>query len=565
MAQEPLQIPSRDDLTGTHKELLSINRELQLLESQEDALQTVISHRHAFIAPIRRISEDILSTIFLTHSSSGNSPWKLLGVCRLWRNVATTTPRLWSSFSIEDHPWYHPNYITPPNYWQCRTAGMLRRGLEWARASPLDVRFEMREQRWGTDVPEDILEMMSMLYGRISQCRKLEFIDLTTVRGAEDGRWETTFSPALPSLEHLHLLFDIPSLRQSLDQQPPSNLHTVHLEPGIDIKAYASVSWWPSVQNLTIGEGWGDRSSLATIISACSSLRQVTVYNITDFSPLIYRSTHLTHVTLENRFSQISGTFPHLTHLTIRNRSTEGLVTGRTQTDTLKSQDYTHFPALRILHFESSQYKHLRGMHAPRLHTLTLNASFLNAISWTGPVVESEVRDIFLPEGESSNDIGSETERKLPQPILRPSHTLRLVGFLLSLDTLKEFIRMVGDQVQELELAQVYNTKYQDFYKSFHLPKTTRRIKEPTIDHVLGRNVRRLEIDFRSLSSEVIFNDAKVYRSMVGLMENRRECKKPLESFRAQFTTLFGGALVDVGRELEFGEAEEKQPYWSTI
>lgn len=101
-----------DDEPDTFEQLC-IERErheihLTHLKAERDQAQFDIEALQNILSPIRRIPVEILSEIFvrclskdgLTRPSSGEAPLLLMMICRRWRDVAISTPKLWSSLSI---------------------------------------------------------------------------------------------------------------------------------------------------------------------------------------------------------------------------------------------------------------------------------------------------------------------------------------------------------------------------------------------------------------------------------------------------------------------------------
>ncbi|KAH7912185.1 hypothetical protein BJ138DRAFT_1148952 [Hygrophoropsis aurantiaca] len=85
--------------------LLSIQARLNDNKSQ---LQHSIQHHEALAAPVHRVPHEILGEIFTQclptipypTPMSQSSPMVLTNICRRWRAVAVSTPRLWSSITI---------------------------------------------------------------------------------------------------------------------------------------------------------------------------------------------------------------------------------------------------------------------------------------------------------------------------------------------------------------------------------------------------------------------------------------------------------------------------------
>ncbi|KAK0201972.1 hypothetical protein DFS33DRAFT_1386260 [Desarmillaria ectypa] len=76
---------------------------------RENLVNYIAQHK-ALLTPISRLPVDILSTIFILLASTARNtvfdlkspPWVLTHVCRRWRNLARSTPELWSYVTVKD-------------------------------------------------------------------------------------------------------------------------------------------------------------------------------------------------------------------------------------------------------------------------------------------------------------------------------------------------------------------------------------------------------------------------------------------------------------------------------
>ncbi|KAK7048061.1 hypothetical protein R3P38DRAFT_3307022 [Favolaschia claudopus] len=110
------EIPEiRSSLVGPEAELVRLEAEIELtenvlkqLKARRTSLKEPIDAHKALISPVRRLPEDILEEIFSSclpsnHNAlmdSAEAPLLLGRICRVWRRVAYSTPRLWSSIHI---------------------------------------------------------------------------------------------------------------------------------------------------------------------------------------------------------------------------------------------------------------------------------------------------------------------------------------------------------------------------------------------------------------------------------------------------------------------------------
>ncbi|KAF9450730.1 hypothetical protein P691DRAFT_809564 [Macrolepiota fuliginosa MF-IS2] len=101
-------LPQEQRLEALTATISELQDSLTALQLQRDTLNTQLTNYKAAISPIRRLLPEILQEIFIqclpaTHNpimDSREVPLLLNRVCHFWRQVAYTTPRLWSSIHI---------------------------------------------------------------------------------------------------------------------------------------------------------------------------------------------------------------------------------------------------------------------------------------------------------------------------------------------------------------------------------------------------------------------------------------------------------------------------------
>jgi len=100
--QETRQLRSR-----ANEDLLHIDTEIQCLMAKREQVQRSLDIYNIILSPARRLLPDILREIFY-HSigrtypllSATEAPMILTRVCRLWRSVALSSPRIWTRLHI---------------------------------------------------------------------------------------------------------------------------------------------------------------------------------------------------------------------------------------------------------------------------------------------------------------------------------------------------------------------------------------------------------------------------------------------------------------------------------
>ncbi|KAJ7572672.1 hypothetical protein C8J56DRAFT_988045 [Mycena floridula] len=103
-------ISLEDQLVYLNSGISKLKRLSGKLERQLDKTKQSIALRKYMVSPLRKLPTEILEIIFVgAHCSSGSSwspfnmrriPWAVGRVCSRWRQVALSSPKLWSSFSI---------------------------------------------------------------------------------------------------------------------------------------------------------------------------------------------------------------------------------------------------------------------------------------------------------------------------------------------------------------------------------------------------------------------------------------------------------------------------------
>jgi hypothetical protein len=79
------------------KKQTPLKRKIELLKKRNAILQSSLS-------PIAKAPNEVLSHIFQEYVSMNLSPWLLTRISMRWRQVAISTPSLWSRIAIQDSP-----------------------------------------------------------------------------------------------------------------------------------------------------------------------------------------------------------------------------------------------------------------------------------------------------------------------------------------------------------------------------------------------------------------------------------------------------------------------------
>ncbi|KAJ7463377.1 hypothetical protein FB451DRAFT_465197 [Mycena latifolia] len=111
--------------------LVDIECQVADLESQLARLRVekegVLASLDSLIYPILTLPPEITSEIFVQYVDSFNSPLPLAGVCRAWRAIAVSTPRLWIGFYVGSRRadgWYPENLLRLLQCWFSRSGDL---------------------------------------------------------------------------------------------------------------------------------------------------------------------------------------------------------------------------------------------------------------------------------------------------------------------------------------------------------------------------------------------------------------------------------------------------------
>lgn len=116
---------------------------VQSLEDQRNELEAKITRAQAYLAPVRKLPDELLSEVFLIiwHGGDKKCAWKLAAVCRLWRRVALSLPKIWSAIHLKTTTAACP-------------AEIIRLWLERSgRTVPLDIDITLVSERQAHTLP----------------------------------------------------------------------------------------------------------------------------------------------------------------------------------------------------------------------------------------------------------------------------------------------------------------------------------------------------------------------------------------------------------------------------
>ena len=466
--------------------------------------------------PINHIPEELLCGIFQHYLALGGSPRDLVPVCRTWRNLAISTPRLWSGilWATSKPSTWRQGWASSERLIVCRTLEDLRRTLSRAKAAPLDLVVEV-------DVDAEVFqEGLALLTedGRISQWRKIYFHHSLVPYNDYDfySHKLSSLDGKLCGLEEADFAIEVPILFDAI-AKTATRLYSLRVESLCHLLDFPKGDWWKRLRKLEVKVHWMDEwqamlnnhqrhERYTTIISSCSNLEELLLFHVplpTDSWSAPPKLLRLTGFETEINFH--NHTFPStLTHLTIDNNVNH-------------LQGPLILPCLKHLRYtfeESCSLPALGQLIAPVLERLELSGyTFPSAPDHT---MEEEFSQIWGNDAQSSNRLNPRS-LSVTKLHVRPC---RLVPALRHMPA-----------IEEMELASVLASAQQEFYIPFIV---TRR---NPVENVVCPRLRCLTVDLVGQERKEV-----VEQTMSRLAQDRTKRGVPLEKFRLRWSRKEGSA-----------------------
>ncbi|KAK0464789.1 uncharacterized protein EV420DRAFT_1518209 [Desarmillaria tabescens] len=263
--------------------LVTSQREAQLVKSIAD-------HRTLLRAsPIRSLPAELLGEVFLAHCAqypnldSGRhdgvafrkSRLRLLWVCRRWRDVALSIPRIWAVLSVEYHAFNRPHSEEAAAW-----ASVLKRWISSSGHLPLSINFTFTES-WDSHYHSDYQNIaFNAIFSQLHRCKcfigRLEFdfnghdavhraldqnipdapiletLSLRSYRSSSASpiiNWRRKLYATIPRLRHL----DVDSA-SGIVSLPVQNIITVKLETAALSDLFYLVENAAVLEELEVGE-----------------------------------------------------------------------------------------------------------------------------------------------------------------------------------------------------------------------------------------------------------------------------------------------------------------------
>lgn len=269
-----------------------------LLKEERERIESSLQLRKSLLAPIRRLPTELLSEIFahclpnkrFVTPSPTSAPLFLGQVNALWRNIAISTPKLWSSMEIS-HELCKPDRLFPlMETWIARAKGRplslsIKGGMlsaESPQARWLVALFQQHTTRWQHlrfELPGDVLP----IFMPSLSLPMLETFEIYSSGGLTEA-WVHDLSNVLCSASHLHHfvwdnnVWQILPLRLLWSQLTRLTLNTaVSFDQCLTILRESQVLTHVSFQNVSVvGISSHDPISLPGLISFVISTQEDT-------------------------------------------------------------------------------------------------------------------------------------------------------------------------------------------------------------------------------------------------------------------------------------------------
>ncbi|KAF9477073.1 hypothetical protein BDN70DRAFT_838345 [Pholiota conissans] len=213
-----LLLEPRKRLTALDGKISELKRTLSNLETERKALDDEIQAHEHFMAPFRRFPDDILQEIFMAclpeyHNavmSPEEAPLILTRICRRWRTLSRSTPRLWATLHLvcpDPVLKYNMSFLDAQDqmkYYDNQTeqhCGSVKDWLSLSGSCPLSISFHAPYAQSEPVVWEpyfDILESYSHRWYRLEI--SIHYRDLAQ-------RIKAIPAMRMPLLSHLHIVF----------------------------------------------------------------------------------------------------------------------------------------------------------------------------------------------------------------------------------------------------------------------------------------------------------------------------------------------------------------------
>ncbi|KAJ7149226.1 hypothetical protein C8R43DRAFT_858110, partial [Mycena crocata] len=287
-----LEVP-RKKLAEATEEITRLQAIMDEAIKRRDELREFIDAHLALLSPTRRLPEDVIRSVFLAalpspgnaSFSSDEAPLLLCQICRSWRNIALTTPRLWASIHI----------VLPGQANLPLLTGRVKTWLGRSGTVPVAITIVSSSTPGALDC--DCSDLLSVLTAASRRWRSIEL-----------AAYHTGITPLLLSLssEDVPLLQNLVIKDDTADTTTPlqilmgTSLRSFAF-PGSDYYLHSSVTW-SLLKHLKVH--WSHRLSPSSatifpILAQCNLLETCEVTLCRPCGPLdVFSLPHLRHLAI---------------------------------------------------------------------------------------------------------------------------------------------------------------------------------------------------------------------------------------------------------------------------
>lgn len=241
------------------------NLHQQLIEKKDKITQSMNLHK-GLVSPLWRFPSELLSQIFhyclpdtgpkincLSPPSRLKAPMLLVGICRRWREVATSTPSLWCRLHLE----------IDDTDWQ-RAASCYDSWLKWSRGLPLSLVVKCYKHNHST-------VLQRLLHPYVNQ------ISILSIFFFSDADKPEILLTDLPALEELTIFFNTRVTLASVSQLPSTISRFTAILPSFSqYRCNYLGSMWDQLTDVGIGSVFEPDSTLE-LLQLCPNLSSLTL------------------------------------------------------------------------------------------------------------------------------------------------------------------------------------------------------------------------------------------------------------------------------------------------
>ena len=352
--------------------LANVDDELKLLQQRRLELTNSNAGLRSLLAPVRRLTFDVLSLVFRHHVHvCGGDPWILVHVSRTWRSAAFADAAIWTSIHVELDP-VLPS-VPPENRRiggreYCSNIRQLDLALHRATTHLLDVKLRS-PAAFPTVVRAHIVGMLHLISQRMDRWRFLE------VEGSISHLPGLNVHPP-SNLEHLTLKTKDTPLLLKLIKQSSTNLKTL-TSTELDISNFLGAVWLPTLRSLDLTIPVDPRippqtEILKDLLSSAVSLEELTL----DFHRMqlqvgkLLSLSSIRKLQLYDLPQLLPFDCPNLTHLLVSVGKKRPILTTAPLPTPSKA---IHLPSLRSLTFQHPNLAAISAIVAPNLEELIIS------------------------------------------------------------------------------------------------------------------------------------------------------------------------------------------------